>query len=296
MPKTIPVEIITPDTATVSEPFVLNAGEQAHLFAEGLQNDDRVLIEIVGTTRSGPLPNDCAPGEVALPEVFVSNVLRCRNGARAILTRNYPSLTLDRPLLVQLRARLEADDDAIVRVSMLRTDAVMLAAPCDCVEPYCASYPLAPRGYAFADGDATDPDATVSYPVPGGTVRLYPTLRPEATVPVRRGAQVVGYALNTSACAAARAAPTYCPSLQLDTGGCDSAGGEIGYAYRDNTERDPAATVQLPHCTGEISYAYPAPGVYGSIRAEVPYYGGTSEIMAYLANRSDCAPALDPQC
>jgi hypothetical protein len=84
---------------------------------------------------------------------------------------------------------------------------------------------------------------------------------------------------------------SYCPSLRLDTCNCAvECGQEIGYGYRDNALRDPAATVEVTHCTGEISYVYPAPGVYGGVRAEVPYYDGGDTVVGYLANNSDCAP------
>lgn len=84
--------------------------------------------------------------------------------------------------------------------------------------------------------------------------------------------------------------PEYCPSLQLDEGACAGCGMENGYAYRDNALRDPAATVAIPHCNGEVSYIYPTAGQFGVNRAEIPYYGGGAVILGYLANRSACAP------
>jgi hypothetical protein len=191
------VDIITSDTPQTSEPFSIVVGGQVQLHAYGLQASDRVLIEIVDATRSGPT-TECCPGQVALPEVSSAKVLRCRNGARAILTTEYPTLTLDSPQDVQLRARVEADDLAIVRVSLLESDASDCST-CHCVEPYAASYPLDPRGFAFAPGDAIDPDATVLYTdeVTGDIVSLYPTPRIGATVAVRsEGDIVVGYARN----------------------------------------------------------------------------------------------------
>jgi hypothetical protein len=87
--------------------------------------------------------------------------------------------------------------------------------------------------------------------------------------------------------------PVYCPSLRLDSGRCSGCVQEIGFAYRNNALRDPAATVALPHCNGEVSYAYPAEGVYGTVRAEVPFYGGGDTVLGYLANQSECAPPIE---
>lgn len=191
------IDIITPDTPQTSDPFVIEVGGQIQLHAQGLQNGDRVLVEIVDTTRSGPLPTECCPGPVALPEVSAAKVLRCRNGARAILTAEYPTLTFDSPQDVQLRARVEADETAVIRVSLLRSRASDCSI-CHCVEPYAASYPLTPLGFAFTPGDAMDPEATIPHTIGGvDLVFLYPAPRIGATIPVRDGdAAVVGYARN----------------------------------------------------------------------------------------------------
>jgi hypothetical protein len=170
------------------------------LYAQGLQGADRVLVEMVDTTRSGALPTECCPGAVALPEVSSARVYRCRNGARAILTADHPTLVMADPQGVQLRARLEADDLSLATVTLLATE-VSGCCACECVEPYCPSYALAPRGYAFAPGDAADPDADVPHLVNGDLVYLYPTARIGAAVPVRSGNAVVGYAAGKSLCA-----------------------------------------------------------------------------------------------
>lgn len=192
--------LITQDTGRVSEPFEVPVGGQVQLLATGLQGDDRVLVEIVSITASGPLPSECCPGPVALPEVNIAQVLRCRNGARVILTAAHPTVQFDTPQGVPLRVRAEADELSLVEVELQAVQASGCDA-CQCVEPYCPSFPLSPRGYAFADGDARDPDASVAYQIGADVVYLYPSARIGAAVPVRAGATVLGYAANRSDCA-----------------------------------------------------------------------------------------------
>lgn len=131
------------------------------------------------------------------------------------------------------------------------------------------------------------------------TSHTFTLLTPATTYPVSAvsecGARATAVA-RTDAEPVVPPDPVYCPSLRLDSGGCGTGGGccaaEVGFAYRDNAFRDPAATVELPHCNGEVSYAYPAPGMYGVVRAEVPYFDGGAVAVAYLANQSDCAPPV----
>lgn len=81
-------------------------------------------------------------------------------------------------------------------------------------------------------------------------------------------------------------APTYCPSFRFEA--CDCT--EVGFGYRNNALRDPAATVQVLACDGEtVMWVYPAAGVTGNVRHEVPYYDDDA-VVGYLANNSDCAP------
>lgn len=197
-------KIITPLIGPISEPFKIAVGQQITLVAQGLQNTDRVVVEVITTTPSAPGMDPCCPGPVALPEVATAEPLRCRNGARAILTASHPWLVLDAPQDVELRARLIADDLAIVTVSMGPSDSADCHA-CECREPYRAVYPITNdeglvQGYGFVTGPEEDPDATALLVTlaPGVSVWVYPTPRVGASVPVlnEAGTAVLGYAVN----------------------------------------------------------------------------------------------------
>lgn len=87
------------------------------------------------------------------------------------------------------------------------------------------------------------------------------------------------------------AATVYCPSFLYDA--CDC--GEVGYGYRDNALKDPAATVKVTACDGAtVMWIYPAAGVTGKVRHEVPYTEDGNTVLGYLANQSDCAPPVSP--
>jgi hypothetical protein len=87
-------------------------------------------------------------------------------------------------------------------------------------------------------------------------------------------------------------APTvYCPSFYYSA--CDGCN-QVGYAFRDNGLRDPAATVQISDCDGGVvAFIYPTAGITGAVRHEVPYFDETGAVVGYLANQSDCAPPLE---
>lgn len=83
--------------------------------------------------------------------------------------------------------------------------------------------------------------------------------------------------------------PVYCPSFLYDACGCD----EVGYGYRDNALKDPAATVQVTACDGStVMWIYPTAGVTGKVRHEIPYIENGTTVLGYLANQSDCAPPV----
>lgn len=196
-------KIITQLTGPISEPFQIPVGGQVTLLAQGLQATDRVIVEVVTTTSSAQGMDVCCPGPVALPEVATAVPLRCRNGARAMLTPQYPWLVLDAPQDVELRARLIADDLAIVTVMLGVSDSAACH-PCECREPYQASYPVRDAegnllGYAFVSGAEEDPEATALLETLAPTVHLwlYPDSRPGASVPIfTTGGALAGYAVN----------------------------------------------------------------------------------------------------
>jgi hypothetical protein len=193
-------EIISTDLR-VSKPFDIKPGRQITIRALGLQDCDQVIVEVLSLTRAGPGGNWCCYTGPAQAEIFDAVPLRCRNGARVILTKAFPWATLDAPQQVPLRARVIADDLAQISVEMEETESVGCDI-CACVEPYSASYPLPNGGFGYMDGDFKDCEATVAVNPCNGDgpeVWIYPTPRPNATAPVYDcDGNVVGYAPNQS--------------------------------------------------------------------------------------------------
>lgn len=82
--------------------------------------------------------------------------------------------------------------------------------------------------------------------------------------------------------------PVYCPSYRYDSCGCN----EVGFVYRNNALKDPAATVGIGNCTGGTEFwIYPASGTTADIRHEVPVFDGDGiTLLGYAANQSTCVP------
>jgi hypothetical protein len=190
-----------------SPAFQIDPGKQITLHATGLQDCDQVIVEVLALTRAGPTGDWCCNTSVGPTEVTEAVPLRCRNGARVVLTKAFPWATLDSPQLLPLRVRVIADDLAQITVSKEETTSTGCGA-CACVEPYSASYPLPAGGFGFMDGDLKDCEATVAVnPCDGNgpEVWVYPTPRPLATAPVYNcGGEVLGYAPNQSQTAIAQ--------------------------------------------------------------------------------------------
>lgn len=188
--------------------FKIDAGKQITLIANGLASGDQVVVEIVDTTRGLPATGDlCCPGPVSLPEIAGITPLRCRNGARVMMTAEHPWVVLDGPQEIYMRVRAVTSDlSAAITVDKVDTDAGGCM-NCACEEPYCASYPLIDGGFGFIAGDIKDPEATVALaPCTGDvvtpTVYLFPTPRPGATAAQKDcDGAVIGYGMNRSNCA-----------------------------------------------------------------------------------------------
>jgi hypothetical protein len=192
--------IITPELRQ-SQPFDIRPGEQVTLHATGMQEGDQVVVELLALSRASAASDWCCqtgPQQAATTE---ATLLRCRNGARVLLTQAFPWVTLSSPQSVPLRVRVIADDLAQITVNSEKSPAAG-AADCDCVEPYSASYPLPGGGFAFAQGDMRDPEAVVAVnPCNGAAPEMFifPTPRPFATARVLDcDGEVVGYAANQS--------------------------------------------------------------------------------------------------
>ena len=91
-----------------------------------------------------------------------------------------------------------------------------------------------------------------------------------------------------SCSASALVATVYCPSYRYESCGCN----EVGFAYRNNALKDPAATIGIGNCTlGTDFWIYPTQGITGAIRHEVPVFDGDGiTLLGYAANSSSCAP------
>lgn len=209
MPRIITSEV------RVSNVFYIRTGKQLTLQAVGLQGDDYVIVEVLGLDRAR-LPaqgNFCCDSKVPPSEIISITPLRCRNGARVILTRHFPFATLTSPQNTPLRARVVADVTAVITVDAEETEGSGCDV-CACVEPYCASYPMPGGGYGFVDGDMKDPEATVDVQAcdgQGPVAWIFPTARPGATAPQYdcTGA-LIGYAENRSECSIATSEAVPC--------------------------------------------------------------------------------------
>jgi len=187
-----------------SNVFMVRTGHQVTLQAVGLQGTDHVIVEILGLDRGAPRGTFCCPNPTKPSEIISVTPLRCRNGARVILTKEFPTATLSSPQETPLRARVIADVTAVVTVDAEETEGVGCDT-CACVEPYCASYPLPGGGYGYINGDFKDPEATVDVNAcqgSGPTAWIFPTARFGATAPQYDCAgTLIGYARNASHCA-----------------------------------------------------------------------------------------------
>lgn len=106
-----------------SAPFTIE--NQVTLFASGLQGSDKVVIEVVSMTKSGPSGDLCCPGPVSLPEINGAVPLLVRDccADKAVeLTALKPFVVLDAPQKIPLRARVVAGAGATVEVELFETD------------------------------------------------------------------------------------------------------------------------------------------------------------------------------
>lgn len=236
--------------------------------------------------------------------------LMCCEGQPVRVNAANPAIVLDTPQDVRLRAVLNGYDfnsgifagQVVVypSTSTITNDAMrgccadpVVVVPPVVLPPVTATVSICPTPACFTWGGttyngiaqfvadirtivpgATYNAATCTFSAPAGNV--FPNLTIAACVPV-----------------VVPPAPTvYCPSFRMDLCGC----AEIGFAYRDNALRDPAATVAVMGCNGLVdAYIYPAAGVTGVVRHEVPYYDDDGvTVLGYMANQSDCATEVTP--
>lgn len=259
------------------------------------------MVQISSPVRETICPGSCEIPPVQFPSETAWQPLMCCEGQPVRVNTANPYIVLDAPQHVRLRALVTGYDfsaapfpgEIIVYPStstitndVMRgccPDPVAVVPPAPqvtatvsiCPVPACFTWGGAQySSIAAFVNDVKDlvPGAgynptTCTFSAPAGTV--FPDLTIVACVPVVTPT-------------------TYCPSFYLDVCGCN----EVGYAYRDNALRDPAATVQILDCLNQTAaYVYPTSGVTGAVRHEVPYYEN-AVLVGYAANQSDCAPSL----
>lgn len=245
--------------------------------------------EAMGNGNCCEVPADILPHELAWQP------LMCCEGQPVRVNSANPFIVLDAPQHVRLRALLTGFDfsagpftgDVIVypSTSTITSDTMRGCCPDPVVvppppPPVTAAVSICPTPACFTWGttqytnisDFVDDvkslvlgaaynPTTCTFSAPAGSV--FPDLTIVACVPV-----VVP--------------PVYCPSLRLDVCDCN----EVGFAYREGDIIDPAATELILACDGStIGFAYPTPRP----GATVPYEDN-NVVIAYLKNRSDCAP------
>jgi hypothetical protein len=271
---------------------------QVTIAALGLPAGASVNIEMVQI--STPVRDQICPGSCEIPAVqFPSETawqpLMCCEGKKVTLNAASPYIVIDAPQHVRLRALITGYDfsaapfpgEVIVYPSTSTItndtmrgccpDPVVIAPPAPqvtamvsiCPVPACFTWGGAQyNSIAAFVSDVKDlvPGAgynplTCTFSAPAGTV--FPSLAIVACVPVTP-------------------TPVYCPSFRLEACGC----AEIGFAYRLGDSIDPAATVAILDCEGlAVGWGYPTPRP----GATVPYEDN-DVVVAYLQNKSDCAP------
>ena len=209
-----PHERIIRETERVSQPFIIQMGEQVTITAYGLEGLDQVLVEIVTQTLAGPIKGPCKPIDVAKMKVVSTEVLRCRNGQRIALCKEHPYVVLQSPQDVFLRVRtipfeeqglpipeVNSTTDCGISVYKFNSEASGCS-ECPCEEPYDASWPVNGGGFGFQPSDIRDPEANVLIDSCDGTAPtfyIFPTPRPNATVAVYDcEGGIIGYARNSS--------------------------------------------------------------------------------------------------
>lgn len=109
----------------VSAPFKIPYGKQLTLLATGLNPGETVGFEILSLTVAGPAGDVCCPGLVNLPDIDWTAPLKvacgCEEPALVELTSDMPYVILNYPQQIFLRAKVDAEDDAVVEVHLYET-------------------------------------------------------------------------------------------------------------------------------------------------------------------------------
>jgi hypothetical protein len=274
--------------------------KQVTIAALGLPAGASVTLEMVQL--SSPTRESMGQGCCEIPADKLTSEtawqpLMCCEGKKVTLDSASPFIVIDAPQHVRLRALVSGFDfsagpfsgEIIVypSESTITSDTMRGCCPAPIVvpptpAPVTAAVSLCPVPACFTWGGSqytslsafvTDVKALVpgagynpvicTFSAPAGSV--FPDLTILACVPV----------VPT---------PVYCPSFRIDACACD----EIGYAYRSGDSIDPAATVAILACDGTtVGFGYPAPAPGRTVE-----YEENEVVIAYLQNKSDCAPEV----
>ena len=111
--------------STQSAPFKIPSGKQLTVLATGLNPGEKVVFELLALTAAGPGGDVCCPGPVSLPDIAWSAPLKIECGGddpvAVELTADMPWKVLHQPQEILLRAKVIADDDAVVEVHSFET-------------------------------------------------------------------------------------------------------------------------------------------------------------------------------
>lgn len=300
-----------------STPFIIQAGKQLTLNAQGLFGDDYVAIEVVTLSRAPEFKgNPCCDISNSDIEVIASTPLMCAASAPVQLTAEFPFVVIDTPQNVTLRAVVHAEPGALVSVDLYETDSDGGATPCRCQdtswlatgETRCQGGNVEAReqsncgnfrwvttgpvtwvqtgeircGATKVEAKEINDCGTTRW-VETGDVTWTPTGETRCSNNVIEAQEandcgITRWTATTTACG-------FCPSLRLS---CD--GSAPGYGFHDNDVKDPAATVLMEPCTGDTTtdrmWIYPSAGPGHTVK--VTDCDGV--LIGYAANQSDCAP------
>ncbi len=110
-------------TETQSNTFTIQPGKQVTLYATGLAEDDRVIVELLHLSRAPEWSdNPCCNLAQADIEILNAVPLKCADGNEIVMTADYPWVVMDAPQNVPMRVRVEADPAAVVTVELHITD------------------------------------------------------------------------------------------------------------------------------------------------------------------------------
>ena len=287
--------------------------QQVTVAAVGLQPGESITFEMVAFTSPGR-GETCNPCDLP-PILYAAEAawqkLMCCGAQPVTLSAENPVVLLDSPQHMRLRARFNGHDFSAgpltCTVEVFESSSTITSAEqrgcCPVIVPPVIVPPPPPPVTANVTGIPCPLSAPFTWQ--GSTYSSVAAFVSDVK------AQVSGATYNAATCmfvapagsvfpnlvlapiVVVPPATTYCPSLRLNSA-CGVGCSEEGFAFRNNSLADPAATVSVMACgSTTVGKIYPTDGITGSIRHEIPYYEA-GVIIGYMANQSSCAPVATP--